>query len=76
MSDLPPLPELAPGLYRHFKGGEYEVIGVVRNSETLQSMVLYRALYGEHGLWVRPYDMFCAKVDVNGTLQPRFAPHP
>lgn len=74
MSDLSPLPEIAPGHYRHFKGGEYEVIGVVRNSETLQPMVLYRALYGEHGLWVRPYEMFCAMVEVDGVIQPRFAP--
>jgi hypothetical protein len=73
MSDLSPLPEIAPGHYRHFKGGEYEVIGVVRNSETLQPMVLYRALYGERGLWVRPYEMFCAQVEVNGVTQPRFA---
>lgn len=75
MSDLPPLPDLAPGLYRHFKGGEYEVIDVVRSSETLQPMVLYRALYGERGLWVRPYDMFCAQVEVEEVMQPRFAPH-
>jgi len=73
MPYLSPLPDLEPGRYRHFKGGEYEVIGLVRNSETLQPMVLYRALYGEGGLWVRPYDMFCAQVEVDGTLQPRFA---
>lgn len=46
---------------------------MVRNSETLQPMVLYRALYGEHGLWVRPYEMFCATVEVDGVTQPRFA---
>ncbi|WNH47272.1 DUF1653 domain-containing protein [Stenotrophomonas aracearum] len=73
MSDLSPLPQIAPGHYRHFKGGEYEVIDVVRSSETLEPMVLYRALYGEHGLWVRPYEMFCATVEVDGVTQPRFA---
>lgn len=50
MAELSPLPTLAPGRYRHFKGGEYEVLDIVRSSETLQPMVLYRALYGEGGL--------------------------
>ena len=62
MSDLNPLPRLAPGRYRHFKGGLYEVVDVVRSSETLQPMVLYRALYGEGGLWVRPHAMFVETV--------------
>lgn len=52
--DLPPLIETPPGRYRHYKGGEYEVLGTVRHSETLEPMTLYRALYGERGLWVRP----------------------
>lgn len=73
MSDLSPLPTLAPGRYRHFKGGLYEVIDVVRSSETLQPMVLYRALYGEGGLWVRPYAMFVEQVPDCDGLQPRFA---
>lgn len=73
MSDLSPLPTLAPGRYRHFKGGLYEVIDVVRSSETLQPMVLYRALYGEGGLWVRPYAMFVEQVPDGDGLQPRFA---
>ncbi|HEL5054627.1 DUF1653 domain-containing protein [Stenotrophomonas sp. PSU-St15] len=73
MTALSPLPTLARGRYRHFKGGEYEVIDIVRSSETLQPMVLYRALYGEGGLWVRPYAMFVEQVpDALGT-QPRFA---
>ena len=73
MSDLPALPVLQPGRYRHFKGGLYEVVDVVRSSETLQPMVLYRALYGEGGLWGRPYAMFVEQVDLAGGSQPRFA---
>ena len=73
MSDLPPLPPIAPGRYRHYKGGEYEVVGVVRHSETLEPMVLYRPLYNDSGLWVRPYDMFFGTVTVDGRVQPRFA---
>lgn len=74
MRDLAPLPEIAPGHYRHFKGGNYEVVGVVRHSETLEPLVLYRPLDSNVGLWVRPYAMFVAEVDVDGQLQPRFAP--
>lgn len=73
MDDLPPLPPIAAGRYRHYKGGEYEVIGVARHSETLAPMVVYRPLYGAAGLWVRPYAMFCEQVVVNGQAQPRFA---
>lgn len=73
MTDLTPLPALAPGHYRHFKGGNYEVLGVVRHSETLAAMVLYRPMDAALGLWVRPYEMFCAQVEVDGTLRPRFA---
>ena len=54
---------IKPGRYRHFKGNEYEVIGVARHSETLEEMVVYRALYGDGGLWVRPLAMFLSKVD-------------
>ena len=78
-NDLPPLIETPPGLYRHYKGGEYQVLGTVRHSETLETMVLYRALYGAHGLWVRPYAMFTGSLDVDGQLQQRFrciAPDP
>ena len=52
-----------PGRYRHFKGNEYEVIGVARHSETLEEMVVYRALYGDGGLWIRPLAMFLSPVD-------------
>lgn len=76
MNEISPLPALAPGRYRHYKGGDYDVLGVVRHSETLEPMVLYRALYGEQGLWVRPYAMFCGTVEVDGTIRPRFAPAP
>lgn len=74
MSDLPALPDLATGRYRHFKGGNYEVLGVVRHSETLEPLVLYRPLDAEIGIWVRPYPMFVAEVEVDGRWQPRFAP--
>ncbi|WP_430432904.1 DUF1653 domain-containing protein [Methyloversatilis sp.] len=72
MSDLSPLPAIAPGRYRHYKGGEYEVVGVVRHSETLEPMVLYRPLYNDSGLWVRPYDMFVGLVEIDGVPQLRF----
>jgi len=55
MTELSPLPAAPPGRYRHYKGNEYEVIGVVRHSETLEALVLYRPLYNDTGLWVRPY---------------------
>ena len=55
--------ELKPGRYRHFKGNEYEVVGVAKHSETLEPMVVYRALYGTRETWVRPYAMFMEEVD-------------
>jgi hypothetical protein len=70
---LPPLIETPPGRYRHYKGMEYDVVGTVRHSETLEPMTLYRALYGEHGLWVRPAAMFREEVLIEGVRQPRFA---
>ena len=70
--DLPPLIATPPGLYRHYKGGDYEVVGTVRHSETLEPMTLYRALYGQRGLWVRPAAMFLETVDIDGVVQPRF----
>jgi hypothetical protein len=73
MSELPDLPELPLGRYRHYKGNDYEVIAVVRHSETLVAMVLYRALYGDGGLWVRPYAMFMENVLVDGRSVRRFA---
>ncbi len=65
-SDLPPLIQTPPGRYRHYKGGLYEVIDTVRHSETLEPMTLYRALYGERGLWVRPAAMFSENIDITG----------
>ena len=70
--NLPPLTEAPIGLYRHYKGGLYEVIGTARHSETREPMTVYRALYGEHGLWVRPADMFSEQVTVEGVRQARF----
>ena len=62
MNDLEPLPQVALGHYRHYKGGEYEVLGVVRHSETTEPMVLYSPLYNNSGSWVRPYAMFFETV--------------
>lgn len=73
MDELTPLPvEPAPGLYRHYKGGDYEVVGLARHSETLEPMVVYRALYGEGGLWVRPAGMWNETVEVGGRAVTRF----
>ena len=60
------------GRYRHFKGAEYEVLGIARHSETQEEYVVYRALYGELGLWVRPRSMFLEEVERDGIRQPRF----
>ena len=64
--------DIRPGKYRHFKGNYYEVIGVARHSETMEEMVVYRALYAEHGLWVRPASMWEEVVDRDGYHGPRF----
>ena len=72
-AELPLLIQTPPGRYRHYKGMAYEVIGTVRHSETLEPMTLYRALYGEQGLWVRPAAMFNEEVVIDGVRQPRFA---
>ena len=74
--DLPALIETPPGLYRHYKGLMYEVVGTARHSESLAPMTLYRALYGERGLWVRPAAMFNEEVVIDGVRQPRFARQP
>ena len=63
---------IKPGRYRHFKGNEYEVIGTARHSETLEEMVVYRALYGDGGLWVRPAAMWTEQVERDGYCGPRF----
>ena len=65
--------EPRPGRYRHFKGKEYDVIGVATHSETGERFVVYRPLYGERGLWVRPLAMFTERVMHDGVEQPRFA---
>lgn len=69
---LPPLVVTPPGRYRHYKGGMYQVLDTVRHSETCEPMTLYRALYGEQGLWVRPAAMFLETVVIDGVTQPRF----
>ncbi len=63
---------IKPGKYRHFKGKEYEVIGVAKHSETLEEMVVYRQLYGEHGLWIRPASMWEETVERDGKTYKRF----
>ena len=70
---VPPLPSLPTGIYRHYKGGRYEVYGVARHSETLEPLVVYRPLYGEGALWVRPFALFTGAVEVGGAERPRFA---
>lgn len=69
---LPPLPETPLGRYRHYKGGEYEVIGVARHSESLEPLVVYRPLYNDSGWWVRPHAMFFGDVEFDGVRLPRF----
>lgn len=64
--------EIQPGRYRHFKGKEYRVLGVARHSETLEPLVVYQALYGERGLWVRPAAMWNEQVEREGQTMPRF----
>ena len=63
---------IKPGLYRHFKGSEYQVLEVARHSETMEEFVVYRALYGDGGLWVRPLGMFAETVERDGEVMPRF----
>ena len=63
---------IRPGRYRHYKGNAYEVIGIARHSETEEALVVYRTLYGDHSLWVRPLEMFMENVEVDGLTVPRF----
>lgn len=70
MSHEPTRP--VPGIYVHYKGAHYEVLGVAHHSETEEPLVVYRALYGDYGLWVRPLEMFCETVEVQGEPVPRF----
>jgi len=64
---------LPAGRYRHYKGPEYQVLGVARHSESGEQLVVYQALYGERGLWVRPLEMFIESVEIDGVSVPRFA---
>jgi hypothetical protein len=64
--------DLKPGRYQHFKGNFYQVIGVARDAETMHSLVVYRALYGEQGLWLRPVEMFTEMIERDGIMRPRF----
>lgn len=61
------------GIYRHYKGQRYRVLGTARHSETMEEVVVYQALYGDFGLWVRPASMFCETVELDGEPIPRFA---
>ena len=69
---LPSLPETPAGRYRHYKGGDYEVIGVARHSETHEPMVIYRPLYNATGWWLRPHSMFFGDVVIDTVARPRF----
>lgn len=64
--------EIKPGIWKHFKGNRYRVLGVASHSETLEPMVVYQALYGEGGLWVRPLSMWTEQVERDGYCGPRF----
>lgn len=64
--------KVKPGIYRHYKGMAYQVIGEATHSETLEPVVIYRALYGQYGLWVRPKRMFCESITIDGQQVPRF----
>lgn len=64
--------ELKKGRYRHFKGNEYEVVGTAKDTETLNEYVVYRALYGEYGLWIRPLAIFCEEIEREGKRFRRF----
>lgn len=65
--------EIQTGIYQHYKGQQYRVIGVAQHSENEEKLVVYQALYGAYGLWVRPLNMFVEQVEVEGVQQPRFA---
>jgi hypothetical protein len=64
--------KLQLGKYQHYKGGQYEVISIAKHSETLEELVIYRAIYGEYDLWARPLKMFLEAVEVDGQKIPRF----
>ena len=64
--------EVKPGRYRHYKGKEYQVIGIAKHSENLENYVVYRALYGDGQLWIRPSEMFLGRITVDGRKIARF----
>lgn len=70
---ISPLPTIEPGRYQHYKGPLYQVLGVVRHSETLEALVLYHPLEGDQALWVRPWSMFTGQVEVDGVQMVRFS---
>ena len=72
MNELPALPAIRAGKYRHFKGNEYEVLGIAHHSETLAPLVVYRALYGAGEVWVRPAEMWNEIVERDGETFQRF----
>ena len=73
MDAQPLMDGLKPGVYRHFKGNLYELVGLATHSETLEPMVVYRLLYGGRALWVRPAAMWTERVERDGYSGPRFA---
>jgi len=66
------MPSIQFGLYEHYKGKHYSVFALSRHSETLEDLVVYQALYGDYGIWVRPLDMFQEEIIVDGKARPRF----
>jgi hypothetical protein len=73
MSEASAEAAVEPGIYEHYKGGRYEVLFVARHSETEETVVVYRQLYGDHAHWVRPVEMFIEAVERDGRMVPRFA---
>ena len=71
-SSAPPSTTVTPGIYRHYKGQDYQVLDVAHHSETEEALVVYRCLYGDYSLWVRPLSMFIETVMIDGEAQPRF----
>jgi len=73
ISQSPTDHKIIPGIYRHYKGQDYQVLDIARHSETEEEFVAYRCLYGDYSLWVRPLAMFKETIEINGKTQPRFA---